>query len=159
MRVLYLDMDNLLYSREYLDKNKELVTLFREHGFFRNKDALLGAINPDRESARKLASAAYEAGLLLFPIGNRYSRDVLIKHDIFTDKELAPAAETRIPFRFDDSDFLRSLLAHAEALGAEWYVYGDICDDERASYFPKRFLKGDFGRAVTNEWLEKITQL
>ncbi|WP_254059191.1 hypothetical protein [Vibrio parahaemolyticus] len=119
----------------------------------------MSAVEPDRAGARKLANAAITAGLLLYPTDDSYTRDLLIKHNVLDESELAPYVDLASRVRLDDRDPLRIMFAHANALDADWYVCGDIATDERLHSFPHRSLVTQFGEGVSEELLSMVAAI
>jgi hypothetical protein len=132
MKILYLDVFSLL----------------------RSKSASI-----DIESAQKLANAAKEANLMLYPTQSRYTRDWLVENKIFESNILAPDVATSRSSRLDDSNAVRHLRAHAHALEAEWWVCGDFDGDELLADYRDRYLSSKFGAGVTDELIAKIKML
>ncbi|MDN3716801.1 hypothetical protein [Vibrio breoganii] len=114
-------------------------------------------VEPDRKGIRKLADAAVSAHLLLYPTGDRYTRELLIKHNLLDESELAPNVD--LALRLDDRDPLRLALVHAEALDAGWYFCGDIATDERLQSFPNRYLLTQIGEGVSQDLISKIAAI
>ncbi|MCR9834225.1 hypothetical protein [Vibrio parahaemolyticus] len=156
MKILYVDIRSILYSNRYLNSIEGLLEQYKLH-VIKGADHLLEYVEPDREGAKKIARAANEAGLLIYPTGTRYTRELLIKHNVFCDEQLAPVVQ--ILMRPRDTDALRLLIAHANFLNAEWYVCGDLCSDERAQYIPERYLVSSFEEGVSDELISKITAI
>ncbi|WP_274018698.1 hypothetical protein [Vibrio parahaemolyticus] len=156
MRVLYLDLHALLYSIDYLKKHEDVFDSFKSQKPFCSTDTLLLNVEPDRFGAKKLAAAAFEAGLLLYPTGNNYTRDLLVKHNVFPEPQLAPYVDVTSKVRLDDHDPVRCMFAHANALEAEWFVCGDIASDERFKSFPNRYLLSKFDEGVSDDLISQI---
>lgn len=158
MKILYFDMLSLFYSNEYFHRNASVHAMYKEWFNTRTK-TLLEMVEPDFQAIDKLRRATSEAGLLLYPLGARYSCACLIKNGVFTGYELAP--ETELPFRthMDDNNSVRQMLAHAHSLQAEWYVCGDVGSEELLQHYPDRYLRSEFGKGVTSELVSKIRDL
>lgn len=129
---------------------------FKSQKPFCSTDTLLLNVEPDRFGAKKLAAAAFEAGLLLYPTGNNYTRDLLVKHNVFPEPQLAPYVDVTSKVRLDDHDPVRCMFAHANALEAEWFVCGDIASDERFKLFPNRYLVSKFDEGVSDDLISQI---
>lgn len=129
---------------------------FKSQKPFCSTDTFLLNVEPDRFGAKKLAAAAFEAGLLLYPTGNNYTRDLLVKHNVFPEPQLAPYVDVTSKVRLDDHDPVRSMFAHANALEAEWFVCGDIASDERFKSFPNRYLVSKFDEGVSDDLISQI---
>ncbi|MGF1720344.1 hypothetical protein L4D20_09940 [Vibrio kyushuensis] len=156
MRILYIDLHGLLYSFQYLQK-AELLSSFQSQMPFHTRNALLNSVAHDSEGAKRLAEAASEASLLLYPICGGYTRDLLVKHNIFAESQLAPYIDLTLRMRPDDNDAVRQLIVHACALNADhWYVCGDITCDERFESFPGRTLTSRFEDGFSDELISKI---
>ncbi|WP_229618246.1 hypothetical protein [Vibrio parahaemolyticus] len=156
MRVLYLGLHALLSSIDYLKKHEDVFDSFKSQKPFCSTDTLLLNVEPDRFGAKKLAAAAFEAGLLLYPTGNNYTRDLLVKHNVFPEPQLAPYVDVTSKVRLDDHDPVRCMFAHANALEAEWFVCGDIASDERFKSFPNRYLLSKFDEGVSDDLISQI---
>ncbi len=116
-------------------------------------------VKPDPKGVNRLRSAALEAGLLLYPLGPYYTRELLIEYGVFSQDALAPEAELPFKMGMDDSDPVRRLIAHAHRLNAEWYVCGDTGSKELFQPYPERYLSSRFGEGVTRELVAKILKL
>ncbi|ELB2095173.1 hypothetical protein QNZ71_004301 [Vibrio parahaemolyticus] len=156
MRILYIDLHALLYSINYLNKHEDVFNSFKSQKQFCSTDTLLGNVEPDRAGAQKLAQAAHEANLLLYPTGTSYTRELLIKHRVFFDWQLAPFVDLSRKMRLDDSDPVRRMFAHASALDAQWYVCGEIASDERFKSFPNRYLVSKFDEGISDALISQI---
>ncbi|ELI0634697.1 hypothetical protein Q8344_002327 [Vibrio harveyi] len=159
MKILYVDMQSILYSDSYLEKNGDVREVFDSKKYYPSKNAFLESVRPDREGAQRLACAAQDSGLFIYPIGTVYSRDLLIKHEIFSEDQLAPFIDLRLWGAMDDGDPFRIMNTHSRALEAQWFVCGDIFSDDLAKYFPKRFLRSQLGSGVTDELIMQIKAL
>ncbi|GMQ48681.1 hypothetical protein [Vibrio sp. 10N] len=133
MRILYVDVFSLLRSKS---------------------DSI------DIESAHKLAKAAEEANLMLYPTLSKYTRGWLVENKIFDNNILAPDIATSRSSRLDDSHPIRHLRAHAHALNVtNWWVCGDFSGDELLADYCERYLSSRYGAGVTDELIEKIKML
>ncbi len=157
MRILYIDLHALLYSFQYLQK-ANLLSSYQSQMPFHSKEALLKSVAYDSEGAKRLEEATAQASLLLYPVCGGYTRDLLIKHNIFAESLLAPHVDLSLRMRLDDSDAVRQLLEHASAVNTDdWYVCGDItCDERFCEFFPGRALTSQFGDGVSDELISKI---
>ncbi|HDY7661572.1 hypothetical protein NB568_17170 [Vibrio alginolyticus] len=156
MRILYLDLHALLYSIDYLNKHEDVFDSFKSQKPFCSTDTLLGNVEPDRAGAQKLAQAARKANLLLYPTGTSYTRESLVKHNVFPEPLLAPYVDVTSNVRLDDHDPVRCMFAHANVLKAEWFVCGDIASDERFKSFPNRYLVSKFDEGVSDGLISQI---
>jgi len=107
-------------------------------------------------STDKLRRAAIESGFKLYPLGTRYTRSLFIANRLFDERELAP--DKILNIRMGDSDPIRRMIAHSQALEAVWYVCGDAYS-EILSASPERYLTSIFGLGVTDELITKIRAL
>ncbi|EGR0082922.1 hypothetical protein C4G56_RS17375 [Vibrio parahaemolyticus] len=158
MKILYFDTRSLLYSHQYIHSDESVHAAFEE--WVKTPSTTpLKMVKPDPKGINRLRSAAIEAGLLLYPLGTHYTRELLIENGVFGEDELAPEAE--LPFRMgmDDSDPVRQMIAHAHRLKAEWYVCGDTGSKELLQPYPERYLSSEFGEGVTSELIDKIISL
>ncbi|MEZ9466840.1 hypothetical protein [Vibrio breoganii] len=159
MKILYFDPHALLYSSAYLSKNDDIRGSYEAQLSYVDRDTFMTNVEPDRKGIRKLANAAIDAHLLLYPTGDRYTRELLIKHKLLKESELAPYVDLALRVRLDDRDPLRLMLVHAGALNAEWYVCGDIATDERLKSFPNRYFLTQFGEGVSEELISMIAAI
>lgn len=157
MRVLYFDVRSLLYSQRYIDSDKWVLSAYRCWLNSRRSSSLLTAVKPEQSSIEALRSAVSVAGMLLYPLGDRYTRSMLIESGVFADSELAPDVHLKI--RIGDRDPIRRMLNHAQTLSAKWYVCGDCYDDNILRSHPERYLSSADGQGVTPELLCKIRSL
>ncbi|MCL9774597.1 hypothetical protein [Vibrio methylphosphonaticus] len=133
MRILYIDVFSLLRSKS---------------------DSI------DIESAHKLAKAAEEANLMLYPTLSKYTRGWLVENKVFDSNILAPDSTTSRSSRLDDSHPVRHLRAHAHALSvSHWWVCGDFSGDELLADYRDRYLSSRYGAGVTDELTDKIRLL
>lgn len=159
MKILYFDTRSLLYSSRYLNSHPDICESYN-HYRLSSVSLFLQNVAPDPVSLGRLTNAAQLAGILLYPTGTRFTRNLLIKHGLFDDKTIAP--DTDLPIRMqigDDRDPFRCLLAHAHALAADWYVCGDVAHPEQIESFPGHFLESEFGEGVTEELTHLISTL
>ncbi|MFS1869904.1 hypothetical protein [Vibrio lentus] len=156
MKILYFDPHSILYSSNYFNSHDDVRERFENQKPFRSTDTLLSSVEPDRNSAQKLALAASEANLQLYPTDTCFTRELLLKHKVFSDLQLAPFVDLKWKVRLDDSDPIRRICAHASALDAEWFVCGDVSCDDRSKLYPNRFLVGKGSKAVSDELVLKI---
>ncbi|OED78100.1 hypothetical protein [Vibrio splendidus] len=158
MKILFFDPHSLIYSNAYLSRHDKVREAFKSQKPFSTSDLFLKHVEPDRAGAQKLARAATEAGILLYPTGDHYTRELLIKHNVFTDNQLAPYKNVML--RPDDNDPYRRMFAHAQALEVdEWYVCGEMALDERLKSFPGRNLVSTFGEGVSDDLISQIRAL
>ncbi|WP_367859174.1 hypothetical protein [Vibrio parahaemolyticus] len=158
VKILYFDTRSLLYSHQYIHSDESVHAAFEEW-IKTPSTMLLKMVKPDPKGIHRLRSAALEAGLLLYPLGTYYTRELLIENGVFDEDELAPEAELPFRMRMDDSDPVRQLIAHAHRLKAEWYVCGDTGSKELFQPYPERYLSSRFGEGVTRELVAKILTL
>ncbi|HIF9218242.1 TPA: hypothetical protein ACX6QF_003797 [Photobacterium damselae] len=156
MKILYFDPFSILYSANYLNCHDAVRAQFENQKPFRSTDILLSSVEPDKESAKKLAQAAREANLLLYPIDTCFTRELLIKHNVFSDAQLAPFVDLTWRMRPDDGDPIRRMFKHASVLDAQWFVCGEAACDERLKSFPNRYFESEWGEAVSDELVSKI---
>lgn len=159
MRILYFDTRSLLYSNNYLNSHPDLYETYNNHRFS-SVSLFLQNVAPDPVSLSRLSNAAQSAGLLLYPTGIRFTRNLLIEHGLFDSKAIAP--DINLPIRMqigDDTDPFRRLLAHAHTLAADWYVCGEVACPEQMESFPGHFLESAFGDGVTEELTDFIRAL
>lgn len=159
MKILYFDTSSLLYSSSYLNSHPDICESYK-HYQFSSVSLFLKNVAPDSVSLGRLTNAAQLAGILLYPTGTRFTRNLLIEHGLFDEKVIAP--DTNLPIRMqigDDRDPFRRLLAHAHALSADWYVCGDVAFPEQIESFPGHFLESEFGEGVTEELAHFISLL
>ncbi|MBA5684402.1 hypothetical protein H3N34_14480 [Photobacterium damselae subsp. damselae] len=160
MKILYFEPHEILYSITYLKTHHDIRKSYKSLMPFTNRDNLIMNVEPDRLGAKKLAEAAIEANLLLYPLSRSYTRDMLVKHRIFLDSQLAPFVDiSSLNLRPDDNDLIRYMIFHASSLDADWYVCGDIASEERLKRFPKRYLPTRFGEGVSEELISMIHKL
>ncbi|MBC7001716.1 hypothetical protein BIZ37_04020 [Photobacterium sp. BZF1] len=158
MKILYFDARSLFYSHCYINSSQTIKESF-EAWCTTTLKTPLSSVPPDPESISRISDAAQKAGLLLYPLGTRYTRRELISERVFHRDALAPDIKLAFRVRMDDSDPIRRMLAHANALGAEWYVCGDTGSKELLTQYPERYLESKFGEGVTNELVRKILSL
>lgn len=158
VRILYFDTRSLLYSHQYIHSDESVHAAF-EKWVKTPSTMLLKMVKPDPKGVNRLRSAALEAGLLLYPLGPYYTRELLIEYGVFSEDALAPEAELPFKMGMDDSDPVRRLIAHAHRLNAEWYVCGDTGSKELFQPYPERYLSSRFGEGVTRELVAKILKL
>ncbi|WP_210437679.1 hypothetical protein [Vibrio crassostreae] len=156
MKILYVDMQSILYSDSYLEKNDDIREVFESKKYHQSKNSFLENVQPDREGAQRLARVAQNLGLFVYPLGTLYSRDLLIKHEIFSEEQLAPFIDLRLWGAMDDGDPFRIMNTHSRALKAQWFVCGDVFPDDLAKHFPERFLRTRLGSGVTDELIRQI---
>ncbi|ELM6647414.1 hypothetical protein Q2Y22_001288 [Vibrio vulnificus] len=157
MRILYFDVRSLLYSQRYIDSDKRVLSAYRCWLNSGTSSGLLTAVKPEQSSIEALRSAASVAGMLLYPLGERYTRSMLIESGLFADSELAPDVHLKI--RIGDRDPIRRMLNHAQTLSATWYVCGDCYDGNILQSNPERYLGTMDGQGLTPELLDKIQAL
>ena len=156
LTILYFDPHSLFYSQRYLDNNPDVGAAFDLLGPISSTDTRLKNVCPDRAGLNRFSQAALDAGVLLYPTGNQYSRELLLKHQIIEDSLLAPFVDVRARLRPDDNDPVRLMLAHASALSAQWYVCGDIASDTRLEAYPGRTLLSDYSGGINDDLLSQI---
>lgn len=155
MRILYFDTFSLFYSQQYIENNQSVSHAYEE--WRKNSPTnLLKAVRPDLAGIDKLRRSAIESGFKLYPLGTRYTRSLFVANKLFDERELAP--DKILNIRMGDSDPIRRMIAHSQALEAVWYVCGDAYS-EILSAFPERYLKSIFGLGVTDELIAKIHAL
>lgn len=157
MKILYIDMGLILYSDDYLNRNENVRELFETNKHIPSKDIFLERVRPDRESAQRLASVAYNSRVLVYPSGIKYSRASLINHKIFSEEQLAPYIDLRVVWgKLDSTDNFRLMTAHAEALKAQWFMHGSGFSDEVIALFPQRYISSGVEGGVTDELIQQI---
>lgn len=73
MKILYVDMQSILYSDSYLEKNDDIREVFESKKYHQSKNSFLENVQPDREGAQRLARVAQNLGLFVYPLGTLYS--------------------------------------------------------------------------------------
>lgn len=148
MKIIYFDARTLLYSQSYVIENESIKESFNDQ---KNLciDERFRIAKPDLSSARRLAAVASEVGALLYPTSPAiYSPQILIDHGVLPENVLAPFIDTSFRLRLDDTDWLRSTLAHSAECSADWYICGDFKWDERMTDFPDRYFHMSFETGI-----------
>ncbi|MEZ8611241.1 hypothetical protein AB4559_10745 [Vibrio sp. 10N.222.51.C8] len=159
MNILYFDPRSLLYSSNYLNQNDDVRRIYELQPFLSNTDLLMKNVTPDRKGAQRLADAANSVGFLLYPTGERFTRELLIKHTVFTENQLAAFVDLTYKVRLDDRDPVRLMLAHANALNATWFICGDVATDDRLKAFTGKALLSAINEGVSDSLISQINKL
>lgn len=158
MKILYFDVISLLYPNRYVDSSPELQAAYDRYKCG-STTSLLENVTPDIQGVKKLQKAAQQSGLFLYPAGSRLTRDDFIGCDIFDEDVFAPDIDISAKIALDDGDPIRRLIAHAGALGAEWYICGDVTAEKLQHPFQERYLSSIYGEGVTDDLVHQILSM
>ncbi|OAJ94450.1 hypothetical protein [Vibrio bivalvicida] len=156
MKILYFDINSLLYSKNYIESDNELSVLLDEWRKCFGVN-LLDAVPPDMDAIAKLQLIATEAGLLLYPIDPRYNRRHFLERNLFGSDVLAPDADLSI--RLGDGDPIRRLVIHASKLDAYWFICGDIGQHGISRHYKNRIFTSDLETGLTDTLLNQILEV
>lgn len=149
-RVLYFNVAGLLLSKQYLASKPDLKRLFEDTQSTLQSD-FVNRINLDTVGISLLSSFSTSSGVLLYPLGERYSRQFLINQG-FSESVLAPDAEFRM--RYNETNSVRRMIAHANAINASWFIASDVVDSNfLIPHFPDRIIEIDTYEGVTRQFL------
>lgn len=139
MKILYIDVRSLLYSKSYLDSNEEVKKAHAATRITNDASEFMSLVKPDLATAAKLEQVATEINAKIYPLGNYYSRKALIENSVF--KELSVADDIPVSFqRPDDRDELRLLTQHAHQSDADFLIIGEIAAPQRLDNYPDRYI-------------------
>ncbi|WP_274009322.1 hypothetical protein [Vibrio parahaemolyticus] len=155
LQVLYFDVVSLLLSTNYLDKHPQMRSITEIENYFSMSHAsFLEQVTLDPEGTELLNVFCLNSNVRLYPLGTFFPHEFLIKQGI---KREHLASDKRLTLRFNDSNPIRRMLAHAYKMNADWRVVGNLnLYDFQLSSFAGRYIKTDTSSGVTENLIREI---
>ena len=158
MRVLYVNVFSLLYSRRYISSNESVFATYQS-GQYRTPLDVMSCIPHDVMSAKLLEQAAISAGMLIYPVEPRGIRSFIIDRDIFSRSALAPDINWTGALRMGSNSHIARIRKHVELAGVrDWRSCGDLFFWE-FRHQQHLHLKSPPDRGVTPQLLQRIRDI
>lgn len=155
MRVLYVNVFSLLYSKRYISSNEFVLATYQSEQYRTPLD-VMRCIPHDVMSAKLLEQAAVSAGMLIYPVEPRGIRSFIIDRDIFSRPALAPDINWTGVLRMGSDSHIARIRKHAELAGVKhWRSCGDLFCWE-FKHQQHLHLKSPPDRGVTPQLLQRI---
>ncbi len=155
MRVLYVNVFSLLYSKRFIGSNESVRATYQS-GQYRTPLDVMRSIPHDVMSAKLLEQAAVSAGMLIYPVEPRGIRSFIIDRDIFSRSALAPDINWTGALRMGSDSHIARIRKHAELAGVrDWRSCGDLFCWE-FKHQQHLHLKSPPDRGVTPQLLQRI---
>ncbi|PSU31746.1 hypothetical protein [Photobacterium lutimaris] len=154
-QVLYFDVADLLLHTDYLNELPDLRNVVR-NSLTVSKARFIERVTLDPAGIKLLKEFSQKSNVLLYPLASVFNRDFLIKQGLDAD---CLALDMPLHRRFNDSNQIRQMLAHAYAVKADWRVVGNLVQyDMQLSDFAVRYIKmNDSASGVTKNLIKRIS--
>lgn len=159
MRVLYIDVVGLLYSKRYLESCE---VSFDDLAFTMSYQPMkiIESLPHDEVSARLLEKAVSDACLKIYPVEPFRSYKWVQDQEVFSPASLAPDIDWRGKLRIGNRGTTARTLMHVETLGVkQWWCCGGNKLNWQLAHRQNRYLKSPTELGVTPQLLSRICAL